>query len=83
MCVFSSAAAAAAAVLFLAAPFVRCALERTTTILAKPTLQAHHWNNKSERASEQRDGAAPSERTQTKGRKEGKKDGWKEGTMNG
>jgi hypothetical protein len=78
MCVFS-----AAAVLFLAAPFVRCALERTTKFFAKPTLHPHHCNNKSERASEQRDGAAPLKRTQTKGRKEGKKEGWMEGCMNG
>jgi flagellar biosynthesis/type III secretory pathway protein FliH len=81
MCVFS----AAAAVLFLAAPFVRCALERTTTIFAKPTL--HPPTTATTRATERANSVMvphhQSARKRKEGRKEGKKEGKKEGWMEG
>jgi hypothetical protein len=80
MCVF-----AAAAVLFLAAPF-RPLRTRKSNNNFRETYTTPR-TTATTRASEQRDGAAPSECTQTKGRKEGrtegKKEGWMEGRMNG
>jgi hypothetical protein len=72
MCVFS-----AAAMLFLAAPCTRKNNNNFRETYTTPPTTA------TTRASEQRDGAAPSECTQTKGRKEGRKEGKKEGWMEG